>query len=179
MSSPSSPDRGSPGSVAGEERPRGVALREPIFYGGESAYILQYRDFSLPKYATDNAWRGSRTQPIAAPLARLAFERPQRLSRSQRLPGTQRLAGKQRLPRTQRFKDRTREAPGCLAATFRALDDGHKRPFKGIDGARERHPPPTASPATCALGVRIAIHWLQGQRHLELWDWCSHCAPGL
>lgn len=35
---------------------RGAALREPIFYGGESAYVFQYRDFSLPKYATDNAW---------------------------------------------------------------------------------------------------------------------------
>lgn len=35
---------------------RGVALREPIFYGGESAYIFQYRDFSVPKYAADNVW---------------------------------------------------------------------------------------------------------------------------
>lgn len=35
---------------------RGVALREPIFYGGESAYVFQYRDLSVPKYAADNAW---------------------------------------------------------------------------------------------------------------------------
>jgi hypothetical protein len=35
---------------------RGTALREPIFYGGESAYIFQYRDFSLEKYASDSAW---------------------------------------------------------------------------------------------------------------------------
>ncbi len=35
---------------------RGAALREPIFYGGESAYIFQYRDFSLEKYADDNVW---------------------------------------------------------------------------------------------------------------------------
>lgn len=27
----------------------GAALREPIFYGGESAYSFQYRDFSPAK----------------------------------------------------------------------------------------------------------------------------------
>lgn len=31
-------------------------LREPIFYGGESAYSFQYRDLSLMKYAKDDAW---------------------------------------------------------------------------------------------------------------------------
>jgi SEC-C motif/Nuclease-related domain len=35
---------------------RGAALREPIFYGGESAYYFQYRDFSLKKYIKDNNW---------------------------------------------------------------------------------------------------------------------------
>ncbi len=35
---------------------RGSALREPIFYGGESAYGFQYRDFALPKYQHDNDW---------------------------------------------------------------------------------------------------------------------------
>jgi hypothetical protein len=34
----------------------GTALREPIFYGGESAYYFQYRDFSLKKYIKDNNW---------------------------------------------------------------------------------------------------------------------------
>ena len=34
----------------------GMALREPIFYGGESAYLFQYRDFSLEKYAADDGW---------------------------------------------------------------------------------------------------------------------------
>lgn len=34
----------------------GDALREPIFYGGESAYGFQYRDFSLRKYTADNEW---------------------------------------------------------------------------------------------------------------------------
>lgn len=34
----------------------GAALREPIFYGGESAYSFQYRDFSSAKYANDDPW---------------------------------------------------------------------------------------------------------------------------
>lgn len=31
-------------------------LREPIFYGGESAYIFQYRDLALKRYSKDNNW---------------------------------------------------------------------------------------------------------------------------
>jgi hypothetical protein len=31
----------------------GPALREPIFYGGDSAYSFQYREFSEKKYASD------------------------------------------------------------------------------------------------------------------------------
>lgn len=34
----------------------GSVLREPIFYGGESAYSFQYRDFSPAKYARDDQW---------------------------------------------------------------------------------------------------------------------------
>ncbi|TWJ18920.1 hypothetical protein [Geobacter argillaceus] len=34
----------------------GDALREPIFYSGESAYSFQYRDFSPRKYASDDDW---------------------------------------------------------------------------------------------------------------------------
>lgn len=34
----------------------GVALREAIFYGGESAYGFQYRDFAPQKYADDDDW---------------------------------------------------------------------------------------------------------------------------
>lgn len=34
----------------------GVFLREAIFYGGESAYLFQYRDLSVPKYSQDNDW---------------------------------------------------------------------------------------------------------------------------
>ncbi|MCH8074045.1 MAG: hypothetical protein IIA09_19105 [Proteobacteria bacterium] len=34
----------------------GEALREPIFYGGESAYSFQYRDLSPKKYANDDEW---------------------------------------------------------------------------------------------------------------------------
>src|SRR3990167_50435 len=32
----------------------GAALREPIFYGGESAYSFQYRDFAPTKYGHDD-----------------------------------------------------------------------------------------------------------------------------
>lgn len=34
----------------------GAILREPIFYGGESAYSFQYRDFSPAKYGRDDPW---------------------------------------------------------------------------------------------------------------------------
>ena len=34
----------------------GASLREPIFYGGESAYTFQYRDFSPAKYMNDDPW---------------------------------------------------------------------------------------------------------------------------
>ncbi len=34
----------------------GAVLREPIFYGGESAYSSQYRDLSPRKYANDDDW---------------------------------------------------------------------------------------------------------------------------
>jgi SEC-C motif/Nuclease-related domain len=35
---------------------RADVLREPIFYGGESAYSFQYRDMALERYAADEAW---------------------------------------------------------------------------------------------------------------------------
>jgi hypothetical protein len=34
----------------------GDAMREPIFYGGQSAYGFQYRDFAARKYGLDNDW---------------------------------------------------------------------------------------------------------------------------
>ena len=34
----------------------GAVLREAIFYGGDSAYHFQYRDFSLKRYQKDNDW---------------------------------------------------------------------------------------------------------------------------
>lgn len=35
---------------------QGAYYREPIFYSGESAYVFQYRDFSVWKYSKDDAW---------------------------------------------------------------------------------------------------------------------------
>lgn len=34
----------------------GATMREPIFYGTESAYSFQYRDFFLEKHSPDDAW---------------------------------------------------------------------------------------------------------------------------
>lgn len=34
----------------------GAAMREAIFYGGESAYAFQYRDFASARYAADDPW---------------------------------------------------------------------------------------------------------------------------
>ena len=34
----------------------GEVLREPIFYGGESAYVFQYRELAVKKYANDDEW---------------------------------------------------------------------------------------------------------------------------
>ncbi len=34
----------------------GAVLREPIFYGGESAHTFQYRDLSIKKYSRDDKW---------------------------------------------------------------------------------------------------------------------------
>ena len=33
-----------------------AAMREPIFYGAESAYTFQYRDLAVQKYARDKDW---------------------------------------------------------------------------------------------------------------------------
>lgn len=50
----------------------GEALREPIFYSGESAFQFQYRDFAIPKYHPDNGWlkanRGFLIEQAAAVL---------------------------------------------------------------------------------------------------------------
>ena len=47
------------GVKTGTEPPdpwRGPDMREPIFYGTESAYAFQYRDFVPEKYGADDAW---------------------------------------------------------------------------------------------------------------------------
>lgn len=42
--------------ISGNPLTQGAFLREAIFYGGESAYLFQYRDLSVPKYSADNKW---------------------------------------------------------------------------------------------------------------------------
>lgn len=43
-------------AIGNSGSPLGSFLREPIFYGGESAYSFQYRDFSVEKYDQDEEW---------------------------------------------------------------------------------------------------------------------------
>lgn len=43
-------------SKGGDPFSQGAYYREPIFYSGESAYVFQYRDFSVWKYSNDDAW---------------------------------------------------------------------------------------------------------------------------
>ena len=45
-----------PETIAPDFLSRGAVLREPIFYGGDSAYRSQYRDFSPHKYREDDQW---------------------------------------------------------------------------------------------------------------------------
>jgi hypothetical protein len=47
---------GLPADEAASLFQRGDVLREPIFYGGESAYSFQYREFALDRYAEDDDW---------------------------------------------------------------------------------------------------------------------------
>jgi len=56
---------------------RADALREPIFYGGESAYNFQYVELAASRYAADEAWlRGNRGYSIAdAAIVTRAVER--------------------------------------------------------------------------------------------------------
>jgi hypothetical protein len=40
----------------GDPFDNGAAMREPIFYGGESAYSFQYEALTVPKYGADDPW---------------------------------------------------------------------------------------------------------------------------
>jgi hypothetical protein len=60
----------------------GAAMREPIFYGSESAYSFQYRDLLTEKYGTDDPWLVKtmgfsiyQAQQAARTLCRLIDER--------------------------------------------------------------------------------------------------------
>jgi hypothetical protein len=53
---PRGPDSEKLASEKADFAARGEALREPIFYGGVSAYDFQYRDLAPLKYANDDDW---------------------------------------------------------------------------------------------------------------------------
>ncbi|MDO8773822.1 MAG: SEC-C metal-binding domain-containing protein [Burkholderiaceae bacterium] len=64
------------GVKAGAEPPdpwRGPGMREPIFYGTESAYAFQYRDFVAEKYGADDDWM-LKTKGFTSGQARLIAE---------------------------------------------------------------------------------------------------------
>jgi hypothetical protein len=59
-----------------------AAMREPIFYGGDSAYSFQYRDLAHLKYSADDEWleknkgfRIGEASQIAESLGKLQMER--------------------------------------------------------------------------------------------------------
>jgi hypothetical protein len=61
-----------------------ASMREPIFYGGESAYPFQYRDFAQLKYRADDSWleanRGFRIEDAAQIVDALGNLQVRRLS---------------------------------------------------------------------------------------------------
>jgi hypothetical protein len=65
---------------------RGTGMREPIFYGPESAYAFQYRDFLPEKYGADDEWMrkakgfiSSQARAIAKAMCALMDEKGTRL----------------------------------------------------------------------------------------------------
>lgn len=66
---------------------RGLGMREPIFYGTESAYAFQYRDLVTEKYGADDDWllnskgfTSSQARTIAAAMCTLMDEKGTRLA---------------------------------------------------------------------------------------------------
>lgn len=120
-------------------------MREAIFYGGESAYTFQYRDFAPQKYAADAGWlratKGftiSDARDVTYAIARLQEQklmatvaRMRRLSPGQWsiLPGytlnVSEVASECRLPETtiEAVLNAFAVAPGERNEAFRAVDD--------------------------------------------------------
>lgn len=70
----------------GSELWTGEGLREPIFYGGESAYTFQYRDFLVDKWGADDPWLAAnkgftirQAQDVARTMCTLMDEKSTRL----------------------------------------------------------------------------------------------------
>ncbi|MGX7874190.1 SEC-C domain-containing protein [Mesorhizobium sp. ORM6] len=61
----------------------GAAMREPIFYGGESAYDFQYADLAAQKYSSDDGWllnhKGFSLQDLLVVQAYVKGAQPARL----------------------------------------------------------------------------------------------------
>jgi len=84
---------------AGKKPPNpwlGTGMREPIFYGTESAYAFQYRDLAPEKYGADDAWMvknkgftSGQAQTIAKAMCTLMDEKGTRLLAAARTAKTQ------------------------------------------------------------------------------------------
>lgn len=75
----------------------GAAMREPIFYGGESAYSFQYRDLAVEKYRNDDPWltqnKGfsiAQAHTIARTMCSLLDEKATRILHEMKESGTSR-----------------------------------------------------------------------------------------
>jgi len=73
----------------------GPGMREPIFYGTESAYAFQYRDFVPEKYGADDAWMlkskgftSGQARTITKTMCALMDEKGTRLLRDSRAANT-------------------------------------------------------------------------------------------
>ncbi len=73
---------------------RGPGMREPIFYGTDSAYVFQYRDFVPEKYGNDDAWMlkskgftSGQARVIAKTMCALLDEKVTRLLQDARATG--------------------------------------------------------------------------------------------
>ncbi|APR36672.1 SEC-C metal-binding domain-containing protein [Paraburkholderia sp. SOS3] len=125
---------------------RGAGMREPIFYGTESAYAFQYRDFVPEKYGADDDWMlkakgftSGQARTIAKTMCALMDEKGTRLFADARIAKTQ---PETWLPAFEFSSDevasRSGVAQDVVEAFFRAfLYTGDNAAFKGIGDFNE------------------------------------------
>lgn len=125
---------------------RGPGMREPIFYGTESAYAFQYRDLFPEKYGADDEWMlkakgftSSQARTIAKTMCALMDEKGTRLlvdARAAKVPPTSWLPAFEFAPDEVAF--RSGVAKDVVEAFFRAfLFVGDNAGFKEVGDFNE------------------------------------------